>query len=570
MNRTAAAARAPSRRQRWLIALTGPLLVLAGCGVPGDATPSSTAAVPEVVADHQIELVLGLQRSQEELSSFAELVNTPSDSSFGSFLTLEQVGARFGASPETISTARDFLTSRGVDQMFTDPAGGYLRVELQVAEAQDLFGGDWSVVDRDGIALSRPQGTPQIPAELLGVVTEIVGDVQVVHRPAQQDASIEGQVSDSVGCRESRQRRAAIRQRYGVAELQRDGNRGKGMSIAIPTIQHAGTVALHKWSSCFGAALPKIRMAEVGGQVSLDRNDEITLDVTAVHSILPELHEVRVVQFDEFDWVGDAFALALTAQPKLPDAIVSSVVYCAASLQPAAIQLSEYVLATAAAAGVTVVAATGDTGSSGCYPAEQAAASTYPAASQFVTAVGGSTFTPGTPNSATTPDHVWRDGTDLAGGGAPALEFDAPSYQEPGRRTIPDLAIVADPELTPPIPQCSGTGACAWGNFGGTSYGAPVVAAAFLSIKQRLRSRGGTPPGNFNPSLYRLMQPGEVSRAPVIDIISGDNDLFSVGCCTAAVGYDLASGWGAPDFDALAQTLESFDPKRQDTPNGET
>jgi hypothetical protein len=45
------------------------------------------------------------------------------------------------------------------------------------------------------------------------------------------------------------------------------------------------------------------------------------------------------------------------------------------------------------------------------------------------------------------------------------------------------------------------------------------------------------------------------SSSTFYDITEGNNDLAAVGCCTAAVGYDPASGLGVPDWATLQATL---------------
>ena len=42
---------------------------------------------------------------------------------------------------------------------------------------------------------------------------------------------------------------------------------------------------------------------------------------------------------------------------------------------------------------------------------------------------------------------------------------------------------------------------------------------------------------------------------PFYDITRGINSVQLVGCCTAYPGYDMASGLGAPQMDALYATL---------------
>jgi hypothetical protein len=49
--------------------------------------------------------------------------------------------------------------------------------------------------------------------------------------------------------------------------------------------------------------------------------------------------------------------------------------------------------------------------------------------------------------------------------------------------------------------------------------------------------------------LYALPQ------SALLDITKGTNDLFGQGCCQAKVGFDKASGLGAPKFERWLQDL---------------
>ena len=40
-------------------------------------------------------------------------------------------------------------------------------------------------------------------------------------------------------------------------------------------------------------------------------------------------------------------------------------------------------------------------------------------------------------------------------------------------------------------------------------------------------------------------------------MVDGDNDIVGLGCCSAAPGYDTASGLGSIRFDQLAAVLEA-------------
>ena len=65
------------------------------------------------------------------------------------------------------------------------------------------------------------------------------------------------------------------------------------------------------------------------------------------------------------------------------------------------------------------------------------------------------------------------------------------------------------------------------------------------------RAAGRPPLGLANGWFYSVAtRPGAF-----FDIVQGDNDLNSVGCCTAGPGYDTASGLGVPNWTVLTATL---------------
>src|SRR6202035_2532217 len=122
---------------------------------------------------------------------------------------------------------------------------------------------------------------------------------------------------------------------------------------------------------------------------------------------------------------------------------------------------SQYALSAATSAGVTVVAAAGDTGSAGCQrshrPPERKLAVLYPASSWFVTAVGGTNLDL-TSDNHIADEVVWNDthqiawntsnGGGAAGGGLSRI-FARPQYQngfvKQDWRALPARALPADP-----------------------------------------------------------------------------------------------------------------------------
>ncbi len=184
--------------------------------------------------------------------------------------------------------------------------------------------------------------------------------------------------------------------------------------------------------------------------------------------------------------------------------------------------------------GITFIAATGDDGSPG----------TYPAFSPNVLAVGGTTLTQtgGVYDSET----AWSD----AGGGQSVHELE-PAWQsrvqDSGFRQTPDVAFVADYVAGVAIyDSYDFTDATPWAAVGGTSLSAPCWAG-LVAIADQLRVSAGLAPlegsSQTLPGLYAL-PPGDFH-----DVVSGDNGN------AAAVGYDMATGLGTPVASLLVPDL---------------
>jgi subtilase family serine protease len=170
-------------------------------------------------------------------------------------------------------------------------------------------------------------------------------------------------------------------------------------------------------------------------------------------------------------------------------------------------------------AGVIVTASSGDSG----YGVE------FPAASQYVIAVGGTSLRRGTGTRGFT-ETVWSG----AGSGCSAY-ITKPSWQTDGacaRRTVADVAAVADPSTGVSV-YWSNRKRGGWMVFGGTSVSAPLVAGAFALAANSATITPGYPYAHTS-SLY--------------DVTAGANGSCGGSyLCTATTGYDGPTGLGTPN-----------------------
>jgi Ricin-type beta-trefoil lectin domain len=173
--------------------------------------------------------------------------------------------------------------------------------------------------------------------------------------------------------------------------------------------------------------------------------------------------------------------------------------------------------------GVAITASTGDSG----YGVS------YPAASQYVTAVGGTTLATSTGVRGWT-ETAWSG----AGSGCSAYE-PKPSWQHDtvcSGRSVADVSAIADPGVVvyDSVPYDGYSG---WLGFGGTSVSSPIIAATY--------ALAGTPASSSNPASYPYSHSGALN-----DVTSGTNGGTG-GCdptalCTAGSGWDGPTGLGTP------------------------
>jgi hypothetical protein len=172
--------------------------------------------------------------------------------------------------------------------------------------------------------------------------------------------------------------------------------------------------------------------------------------------------------------------------------------------------------------GVAITASTGDDG----YGVE------YPAASPYVTAVGGTSLTKAA-NARGWSETAWSD----AGSGCSAYEA-KPSYQSSvntgcAKRAVADVSAVADPNTGVAVYQTYG--GSGWAVYGGTSASSPIIASVY--------ALAGVPGSGDTPASYPYAHPGNLW-----DVTSGSNGSCSpTQLCHAGVGWDGPTGLGTPN-----------------------
>jgi len=283
---------------------------------------------------------------------------------------------------------------------------------------------------------------------------------------------------------------------------------------------------------------------------------EAELDIEYINAVAPEvpLTVIYTAQYNLLNWANK-----IVSNESSP--LIHSVSYGNDEAQQTgrAYMLScNTVFQKAGVQGLSILFASGDQGvcgREGCGLIKKKFHPDFPASSPYITAVGGTNFVSNDIGDET----AW----DASGGGF-SDTFPIPSYQTavvaaykanpdaklPPQemwnntgRGYPDVAALGGPKA----PYCI----AARGQFlgvAGTSASCPVVAGVFSKLNGIRLKNGKSPLGFLNPFIYQ-------NPSAFQDVTSGRNDNGGNYGFTAIKGWDAATGFGTPDYEALSKLV---------------
>ncbi|MBW8804413.1 MAG: carboxypeptidase regulatory-like domain-containing protein [Catenulisporales bacterium] len=174
--------------------------------------------------------------------------------------------------------------------------------------------------------------------------------------------------------------------------------------------------------------------------------------------------------------------------------------------------------------GVAVVASSGDS-SYGV---------SYPAASQYVTSVGGTSLIKDGSGRGWS-ESVWQNSYGGPGSGCSLYE-PKPGFQHDSgcaKRTLTDVSAVADPVTG--VSVYDSYQAEGWAVYGGTSVSAPLITAVYADA--------GAPAAGTYPNAYPYANVSGLN-----DVTQGSTSTCTPSyLCTAGTGYDGPTGLGTPN-----------------------
>jgi kumamolisin len=469
-------------------------------------------------------------------------------------LTSESFESRgFGASQADLENVADFARRHGLEVVERHAASRRVQVRGTVEAFQGLFKTELKTYRRGAHAFRARQGEVQLPAELEGVVQAVFGlDNRPQAKPHFRMRPAEGGAAEPHAQSNSFNPNA-LAAVYGFPT----GVKGEGQTIGI--IELGGGFNSHQLAAYFSSLgvspHPSVSAVSVdGGRNHPDgpsgADGEVDLDIEVIGALAPAVKQK--VYFAPNTDMG--FLDAISQAVHDPNVSIVSISWGSYEAAWTAQAFTAYNAAfqDAATLGKVVFAAAGDDGSSDGAPDGQAHVD-FPASSPYVVGCGGTRLQ--TSGSSIASEVVWNElPNGGATGGGVSTQFGLPDYQRNAGvpkasngfsgRGVPDVAADADPQTGYNV-SVDGQKAV----IGGTSAVAPLYAALFALLNEKLVAAGKPRAGFPLPKLYAGA--GQGFR----DITSGNNGAFS-----AKPGWDACTGWGSPNGQALLTLLSAAPP----------
>ncbi len=511
------------------------------------SAPAGARAIEHLDSSQHLRLALTLPlRNQEALQSLIDQIYERTSPSYRQYLTVAEFTEQFGPTTDDYDRVINFAASHGLTVVNQAPNRLVLDVDGTVARIEQAFHVTMQVYQHPTEHSTyyapdvEPSVDPGVPVQGVSGLNSFSPPHPMSLRHAAPGAHTNQTGSGPGGQFLGSDMRAAYAPGVTLA--------GTGQAVGLFEF---GPYNLSDVTSYFSSInqplkvpIVNVLLGGVNGICGAGCDDgEEVIDIQQAISMAPGLSAVIVYESGNDTDIFNQMATDNIAKQ----------LSCSFGWLPADPASDEPIFMEFAAQGQNLFVASGDGGAytpPGC--TSNCNIIFYPADDPFITAAGGTDLTTNGPGGTWQSETGWVG----SGGGFSTNGFSIPGYQVPvisslnqgstTLRNIPDLAAEANTDN-----YFCANGSCQ-GGVGGTSLAGPRWAG-FLALANQQAS--GHAIGFLNPSIYTIGQKPRYDKN-FHDIVTGNNfnndspDLFS-----DVIGYDLVTGWGSPNGQALLNTL---------------
>jgi len=449
-------------------------------------------------------LVLGISAGQEaDLRTLLDSQQTRASSNYHRWLTPESFGARFGPDPGTLAQIKDWLENEGFKVNTIARSGRWIEFSGTAGQVEHSFQTEMRRYQVSGNVHIANATDISVPAALARVVRGVVSLSNFFSRPLltrpYQVHRTEGGTFQPVAPDFTFNNGTGPFHYlapsdysiiYNLSPLYQAGTNGSGKTIAIVGRSKVELTDVDTFQNVFNLPANVPRMIVNGTDPGFTGDNdavEASLDVEWAGAVAPAATIDLVVSQSTATTDGVDLSSSFIIDQNLADVMSVSFGNCESNLGTAENAFIASLWQQAAAQGISVFVASGDTGAAGCdfqnesTPAQNGLAVNGLASTPFNTAVGGTMFAENGNdslfwNSANSqgfesaigyiPEAVWNEscdptvanspcslfGTDfvlVAGGGGVSSLYSKPSWQNgtgvpnDGHRDVPDVSLTA-------------------------------------------------------------------------------------------------------------------------------
>ena len=590
---------------RWCL----PVLVAGICAAgfnPAEALKADTATLSSSPAPsreasvqlNRIILLLAPSAAQEKaLDALVAAQIIPGSVSYRQWLTPAQFAARFAVSDADAAQVVAWLEAQGFQVAPLPASRGWIEFSGTAAQVQQAFGaGVKAIVTTTGEPRYELAGQVQIPSAIADAVQGLVSldgvlSTAAITAPVSLTGGVEALAAKTSLSETQSLTPALARKWVNLPASPVETETGAGESIAILARSNVRAQDFAAFRASFGLPDATLKVTPAGTDPGFTGDESAAIMAASWAGVVgPKAQIVLVPAATTNATDGIDLALAAAVDGALAHTVSVSYAACESSLSAAHQAFYATLYRQAAAEGISIIAASGDSGAAACHAAgsAQPVSTGYAvnglASTPWNTAVGAVAFAPDASSVTSKALAAWQpsstsDSAYATGGGASSL-YTAPVWQSASgvpasdpqtaletehHRYLPDVSLPAAASSVRGLAFCLAGNTASDGCTLVSAGGSAASAAIFSGISAVLAQKYGSQ-GNLAPNLYSLSRHSDIS--PFVDVTEGSAQLAcsigSAGCAdavsgtalgvigfSAAAGYDLASGLGSVD----AQTL---------------
>jgi subtilase family serine protease len=533
--------------------------------------------------DRVIVLLAPSAAQQQALTARLQSVQNPGAVNYHQWLTPSAFAESYSNSASDVASVAAWLQSQGLQNISIPVGRGWIEVSGSVAQFEHAFSTSIHLASSPTGPRCVLAGSISVPASLAPLVQGIAsldGAISVAAITEPQPVSLP---TAELNRQATSSHPVALTPQFVGSLLHFDtlhsaGADGTGEVIAIPSRSNVNSQDVASFRDSFHISASPLAVLPNGpdpGRGAEQAAATITASWAGAAAPGAQILLVPAASTDATD--GLDLALTSIVDHASANTVVVGYSVCEAALSPTHQALYAAVYRQAAAEGISIVAAAGDSGPSACtraggsVPVDAGFGVNALASTPWNTAVGSAAFSADGSGVESARLSAWSPTNPAdpayAGGGGMSSLYGAPDWQSSATqasqsqqlRSLPDLVLptaldsLASPGLAFCFSKDTNSAGCTLYRAGGSSASAAIFSGVSALLAQKYGAQG-----NLAPGLYGLS--GTSGVFTDIDLGSARLSCLpgSAGCdasgligFNAAPGYDLATGLGSPDADTL-------------------